>query len=591
MEETEMEGTEMEVNTSGIFNNTTLEMIDITGHILEHLLNIFGKKNLKILESEYDSSVTRKIKNVFYTLIEESDYPNSLMSIDNLGGFESEEEFDKALILAETSRDGTNNRGFGSKLMFIHKLFVDRYKGGSGFILTVNKDKGLVRGYYISRKNHKHNPRKYIMTESQLSDIMSDEFLDEIFNKNYDKGIGEMNKFTIYFAQKRHCEEREGILRGVETLYKNYSRLNSVKIVNNLNIYMSKILKKFSHEIIVNDTTLKYNHLMDDIMNYTFPEKVIESKLIVTAYSTMSQINYMVQCLDTNIGLDKKIYKICRSKPWTECFKEITDTQYNNALCYDYVKFEVRILDIKADNWKEHYLKENYIKGVKAKEFKRIYITLDNNIIACPEFDSIGTEGWPNLRISITIDTNKCYQEDIERIIDLNKHKYKSNLNKPTRKIIHYIACAFQKHNGSKNKTKTKIKTSRKPFSTKTVLATMSSQGSVCSRTGIPLPAGFLDRHHKDGDSSNNNAENCEILHPLVHALITRGEEDMIRLINGNPSSFIYNQFEQLIQSEKLTDEDRQRMITRAKASISKKNIALDRDPERVVNMMEGSIL
>ena len=61
-----------------------------------------------------------------------------------------------------------------------------------------------------------------------------------------------------------------------------------------------------------------------------------------------------------------------------------------------------------------------------------------------------------------------------------------------------------------------KDKKLRKNFSIKTINEVYEEQGRCCSKCGRSLLEGF-EAHHKNGDSSDNSIENCELLCSMCH--------------------------------------------------------------------------
>ena len=56
----------------------------------------------------------------------------------------------------------------------------------------------------------------------------------------------------------------------------------------------------------------------------------------------------------------------------------------------------------------------------------------------------------------------------------------------------------------------------RKNFPYEIVEKVYILQGKCCAKCGLPLSYGY-DVHHKDGDNSNINEDNCQLLHPRCH--------------------------------------------------------------------------
>ena len=550
---------EISVDTVGLLMQATESEIDLRGHVLEQLFNIF---KLKYLENLPEG---KSIKSAFYTVVDRH-CPNAFMATDDLGGFESKEQFDSALTLAKSDRSGPNNRGFGLEISWINKLFSHKTKGGSGFIVTINKKNNIRLGYSIVRKSHKHTIHLSPMNDTDINVLLDNEYINNITNNHYNKNANDVECLTIYFAQAisksistvaNSVSLHQSIFKGIKSLYTNYTSTDQ-SIINTLqlhtNIHMSKILQSQKHSIYINDNKLEYLGLMDDLDNYTNPDKIIEAVFDLTSYSRMNGNNqYIIDCLDHNLVGDKGCYKILRTKKkLSEAFCDIRRTKLQTIKDdYDFIDARVRIIDINSANWKTHRLSKYSMRG--AKDFKKIYIRVDNLIIAQPDFHNLNSE-WPNLRIEICFNSNRSSQTDIEMMVNLNSLKYRSVLNDTTKKIIEIAVKSFQNINGAV-KTKLLKKKSRKNFSHEMVQNALMRHPS-CSRTGIPLEDGFYDKHHKDEDHSNNEAENLELLHPSVHAHISR-KSSVVDTITNNPNKYLCDEIKKYGKSEKLTNSDK----------------------------------
>lgn len=548
----------MNVDSSGIIKNATHEELSLSDHILEHMLNIFSKKNTAKLKPD------ENIKVVIKTIIGRSNTPNSLITIDNGPGFKDLEHLKRALSFGTSDRSGTNNRGCGSKLMFIQKMFIDKTKGGSG--LVISKNQTGIQGYILNRKSHDVMPQMTLMNSDIINEVMNNQLLNDMFIHTFELNMEDIPRFTIYFSNAFYKTTCTDILKKIKKLHENYASLDAIideDLKNKLAIHMSKILFKTSHEININGQLLEYNQLMGSPDDYPHPAKINQCKIKVTSYKNKTTTKYIIYLEQPTFGLEQGYYEVRMSK-WqkkstvNDMFVPLRQTKYVSLLREKRemnlaMDFNINIMDIGKDNWNEHVLN---VPGKHSSDYKRIYISIDDTIIAAPKYTR-KLNDWPHMRIGIDICSEGISQENIEQIINLNKHKAKSNINEKTTKLIDIITSFFEKEHGGKNN---KTKTSRKSFPSSTVLDTMKHQEGKDARTGVPLVDGLCDINHKDSDNSNIMVGNCEILDPNVHAHITRNTTSK-EVINSDPEKYVEDEIYRHWAANCLTHSSRTRII------------------------------
>ena len=563
-----MTSIDMNVDSSGIIKNATHEELSLSDHILEHMLNIFSKKNTAKLKPD------ENIKVVIKTIIDDSNIPNSLITIDNGPGFKDLEHLKCALSFGTSDRSGTNNRGCGSKLMFIQKTFINKIKGGSG--LVISKNHTGIQGYILNRKSHDVMPQMTLMDSDVINEVMNNQLLNDMFLHTFELNMEDIPRFTIYFSNAFYKTTCTDILKKIKILHENYASLDAVideDLKNKLAIHMSKILFKTSHEININGQLLEYNLLMGSPDYYPHPAKINQCKIAVTSYKTKTTTKYIIYLEKPSFGLEPGYYEIKMSKFKKNCnIGDLFGTAMRKCKFVSLLKekrdmnvameFNINIMDIGKDNWHEHPLN---LPGKHSSDYKRIYISIDDTIIAAPKYTR-KLNDWPHMRIGIDIRSEGISQENIEQIINLNKHKAKSNINEKTTKLIDIITSLFEKEHGSKN---TKTKTTRKSFPQSTVLDSLKHSHGRDARTGVPLADGLYDINHKDSDNSNIAPDNCEILDPTVHAHITRNTESK-NTIKVEPEKYVVSEIRRFWAADCLTHSTKNSLIMTLIGDLSK---------------------
>jgi hypothetical protein len=94
----------------------------------------------------------------------------------------------------------------------------------------------------------------------------------------------------------------------------------------------------------------------------------------------------------------------------------------------------------------------------------------------------------------------------------------------------------------------------RKNFTSDTINTVLRNQCSRCNILKIEFDANLYEKDHIDDDSSNNDDNNCQLIHPYIHAIKGRNRKYYDSIID-NPKSFLINEIKKLMDSELIKDE------------------------------------
>ena len=169
---------------------------------------------------------------------------------------------------------------------------------------------------------------------------------------------------------------------------------------------------------------------------------------------------------------------------------------------------------------------------------------------------------------------NKCSSwnlyENQENKKDFNK------TNKKTSKSKEIIKNDVVKNNSDKRNINKELKiiknVCRKSFNPKQENSTLLKQGARCKILDVKLDQVYMpyDKDHKDGNSSNNNTDNLQLLSLITHRHKTHNE-DVFKKMNDNKGIFIANMINCLSSSKYFKE-----LYNSGKIKISGGNITED---------------
>jgi hypothetical protein len=166
---------------------------------------------------------------------------------------------------------------------------------------------------------------------------------------------------------------------------------------------------------------------------------------------------------------------------------------------------------------------------------------------------------------------NKCSSWNLYKNQENKKDFNKTN--KKTSKSKEIIKNDVVKNNSDKRNINKVIKNvCRKSFNPKQENSTLLKQGARCKILDVKLDQVYMpyDKDHKDGDSSNNNTDNLQLLSLITHRHKTHNK-DVFKKMNDNKGIFIANMINCLSSSKYFKE-----LYNSGKIKISGGNITED---------------
>ena len=518
------------------------------------LMNIFsglGINNEASILELIDNSIDAESKNVSITISNQPvkipikgkqtliQPPLLIIKDDGIGmGLDENNSRFEKLMNIMTKNNGSNVNGlFGLGAISSNHQICKKRDDPKTIIISKTKENDIpletIIDWNIFNKNGWSNNFQVISSTSNLFNNSNGTIIINTIDKDYIQLVDKL-KYKILFHYYYHFYKNQVSIKFTDELKKDNSWIidKNSKICN-FDGSKNKLNKKFTFSVYFNEDLIyfkpkSYNNLdlkngylvVSALSNGTYPwefktdnklgdhTKFDEMKLtiVVVNPNEIKEIDNFYNELDIPhnttdyTGLYIKRNNKILSKPFSS--EKVRNSQTGNNFRYilEY-KNNTNAVDVRINKseMNETSINKLLFRGISIL-VKKFYDTYVKNSKFC-------IENFLNNKIVINLLVNK----------KTSKKKKKSK-KKPIKK--QYLIDSDTDSDSDKSKKK-----KRQYFTTETKRIVAQESNFRCSLTDVKLKSGIIDfdYDHKDGDSSNNDLSNCQILSLQAHRNKTNG--------------------------------------------------------------------